>query len=67
MILQVIESKRRVLKEKNQALGVDLVTRFLDSADKRGETLSTKELRDVVLNFIIAGRDTTACALSWTV
>ena len=25
-----------------------------------------EELRDVVLNFIIAGRDTTACALSWT-
>jgi len=27
---------------------------------------SDKELRDIVLNFIIAGRDTTACALSWT-
>lgn len=24
------------------------------------------ELRDIVLNFMIAGRDTTACALSWT-
>jgi len=23
-------------------------------------------LRDIVLNFMIAGRDTTACALSWT-
>ena len=27
---------------------------------------SDKELRDIVLNFMIAGRDTTACALSWT-
>ena len=23
-------------------------------------------LRDIVLNFLLAGRDTTACALSWT-
>eukprot|EP00747_Dinoflagellata_sp_TGD_P078196 gnl/TRDRNA2_/TRDRNA2_159949_c0_seq2.p1 gnl/TRDRNA2_/TRDRNA2_159949_c0~~gnl/TRDRNA2_/TRDRNA2_159949_c0_seq2.p1 ORF type:complete len:282 (-),score=30.28 gnl/TRDRNA2_/TRDRNA2_159949_c0_seq2:27-872(-) len=29
------------------------------------ETLSTKFLRDVVLSFVIAGRDTTACTLSW--
>eukprot|EP00750_Incisomonas_marina_P003391 INCI13094.2.p1 GENE.INCI13094.2~~INCI13094.2.p1 ORF type:complete len:554 (+),score=113.69 INCI13094.2:238-1899(+) len=64
---EVIESKRRVLKDKNQALGVDLVTRFLDNANKRGETLSTRELRDIVINFIIAGRDTTASALSWSV
>ena len=25
-----------------------------------------QELRDIVMNFMIAGRDTTACALSWT-
>ena len=55
------------MKDKNQALGVDLVTRFLDNANKRGETLSTRELRDIVINFIIAGRDTTASALSWSV
>jgi cytochrome P450 len=28
---------------------------------------SDKELRDIVLNFMIAGRDTTACALSWSI
>ena len=27
---------------------------------------SPQELRDIVMNFMIAGRDTTACALSWT-
>ena len=26
---------------------------------------SDHELRDIVLNFMIAGRDTTACALAW--
>jgi cytochrome P450 len=38
----------------------------LDDAKKRGETLSEDHLRDLVLNFLIAGRDTTAQALSWT-
>lgn len=32
---------------------------------ERPERMSTEWLRDVVLNFVIAGRDTTACALSW--
>jgi len=41
----------------------DLIALFL-----QGETdgdFSTKYLRDMVLNFVIAGRDTTACLLSW--
>jgi cytochrome P450 len=29
------------------------------------ETMTTEWLRDVVMNFVIAGRDTTACTLSW--
>lgn len=39
---------------------------FLADAEKRGETVSEDYLRDLVLNFLIAGRDTTAQALSWT-
>jgi len=38
---------------------------FLEDADKRGEHISEDFLRDLVLNFLIAGRDTTAQALSW--
>lgn len=40
---------------------------FLADANKRGEHVSEDHLRDLVLNFLIAGRDTTAQALSWTV
>jgi len=40
---------------------------FLQDAEKRGEDLSEDYLRDLVLNFLIAGRDTTAQALSWTI
>merc|ERR1712203_964768 len=36
---------------------------FVQSEEK--EHFSTTFLRDVVLNFVIAGRDTTACTLSW--
>jgi len=39
---------------------------FLEDARKKGQTLSEDFLRDLVLNFLIAGRDTTAQALSWT-
>ncbi|CAE8643414.1 unnamed protein product, partial [Polarella glacialis] len=40
---------------------------FLEDAKQRGEDLSEDFLRDLVLNFLIAGRDTTAQALSWTI
>jgi cytochrome P450 len=70
--LGIIRGRRRSLAEGEQ-LGPDLISRFLASAKKleaRGATndetiLSDDELVDVVLNFLIAGRDTTACALSW--
>ena len=63
----VIEHKRRVVKDKSEPLGVDLVTRFLQNAERNNKTLTTQELRDVVINFIIAGRDTTASGLSWCI
>jgi fatty acid omega-hydroxylase len=40
---------------------------FLEDAKKRGDVLSEDYLRDLVLNFLIAGRDTTAQAISWTI
>ncbi|KAI9010412.1 cytochrome P450 [Phycomyces nitens] len=58
-------SKRRA----ELALGethTDLLSRFMNAKNENGESLSDKELRDTVLNFVIAGRDTTAQALSWT-
>lgn len=40
----------------------DLLANFMNSTKIR---LSTTYLRHLILNFIIAGRDTTACTLSW--
>ncbi|KAI9309679.1 cytochrome P450 [Cunninghamella echinulata] len=44
----------------------DLLSRFMVGKNEYGQPLSDEELRDVVLNMVIAGRDTTAQALSWT-
>ena len=65
---------RRRKANDGSPLGPDLISRFLAKGSKfvagkdkaSGGGFSDKELRDLVLNFLIAGRDTTACALSWT-
>lgn len=44
----------------------DLLDRFLNSKNVDGQSFSDQDLRDAILNFIIAGRDTTAVGLSWT-
>ena len=48
---------------------LDLASVFLDDSSSLSKTLglttSPKELRDILLNFILAGRDTSAQSLSW--
>lgn len=44
----------------------DLLDLFRSACDERGNHLSRTEIRDAALNLIIAGRDTTAEALSWS-
>jgi cytochrome P450 len=49
--------------------GKDIVSLFLDnfenSPDSKDRAFDPMYLRDIVVNFLIAGRDTTAQALSW--
>ncbi|CAK8560503.1 unnamed protein product [Lathyrus sativus] len=42
----------------------DILSRFIELGENNA---SDKSLRDVVLNFVIAGRDTTATTLSWAI
>ncbi|CDS07716.1 hypothetical protein LRAMOSA01665 [Lichtheimia ramosa] len=60
----VIEGRRAQLAKGE--VHHDLLSRFMNALNEHGEELSNTELRDIVLNFVIAGRDTTAQALSWT-
>lgn len=43
----------------------DLLLRFMKTKNAKDELYSDEELRDSMLNFIVAGRDTSAQTLSW--
>ncbi|KAG0297877.1 hypothetical protein BGZ98_000388 [Dissophora globulifera] len=43
----------------------DLMQLFMDAKDENGAPLSDEMLKDELINMILAGRDTTAQALSW--
>uniref|UniRef100_A0A6N2LR97 NAC domain-containing protein n=1 Tax=Salix viminalis TaxID=40686 RepID=A0A6N2LR97_SALVM len=52
---------------KNNKMKHDILSRFIELGENPGSNLTDKSLRDVVLNFVIAGRDTTATTLSWAI
>ncbi|KAF3792372.1 Cytochrome P450 704B1 [Nymphaea thermarum] len=43
----------------------DILSRFIELGEESDSRLTEKTLRNIVLNFVIAGRDTTATTLSW--
>ncbi|XP_078165129.1 cytochrome P450 CYP94D108-like [Carex rostrata] len=55
---QIIHSRK---KEKQTTEKHDLLARFVASSDN----YSDKFLRDIVISFLLAGRETTSSALSW--
>eukprot|EP01128_Nolandella_sp_AFSM9_P010671 TRINITY_DN7415_c0_g1_i1.p1 TRINITY_DN7415_c0_g1~~TRINITY_DN7415_c0_g1_i1.p1 ORF type:complete len:519 (+),score=81.91 TRINITY_DN7415_c0_g1_i1:119-1558(+) len=54
------------LSKREAVKGKDLLTMLLDERNEAGEGLPDQFLRDSLLNFVIAGRDTTALLLTWT-
>ncbi|GAA6003661.1 hypothetical protein JCM10207_003534 [Rhodosporidiobolus poonsookiae] len=52
--------------QKKEAAETDMLSLYMSLRDEQGAPLSRKMLRDSIFNLIIAGRDTTAQALSWT-
>jgi len=70
---RILDTESRTLIDKcrcdrNQGKRTDLLALFMQAAEGDGLPVakSAEYLRDMVLNFVIAGRDTTACTLSWT-
>jgi cytochrome P450 len=60
----VVKARR---EEEDLESKLDVLSRFMCMKNPAtGEDYTDKELRDIVLNFIIAGRDTTANSLSWS-
>ncbi|KAM0952980.1 putative cytochrome P450 [Dioscorea sansibarensis] len=58
--------RRRKAEWNNNKMKHDILSRFIElGKEPESGFNSDKSLRDIVLNFVIAGRDTTATTLSW--
>lgn len=57
---QIIKEKKAELQEKSSIDSVDLLSRFLSSGHSNEDFVT-----DIVISFILAGRDTTSAALTW--
>jgi cytochrome P450 len=64
-VYKVIQSRRREISAQNNYLKPDILSRFIASTEKIPENDSDKYLRDIILSFMVAGRETTAITLSW--
>jgi cytochrome P450 len=64
-IANIIQTKRREISLQNNNVKPDLLSRFMAVTEKNPENYSDKYLRDIVINFMLAGRDTVAITLSW--
>ncbi|XP_022873094.1 cytochrome P450 94A2-like [Olea europaea var. sylvestris] len=56
----IIKEKKQELQEKTSKESVDLLSRFLSSGHSDEDFVT-----DIVISFILAGRDTTSAALTW--
>ncbi|TPX34814.1 hypothetical protein SmJEL517_g02535 [Synchytrium microbalum] len=65
---EVVKEKRanKAAGRKVSNMRMDLLDFFMENSNEDGSPLSDEYFRDVVVNFILAGRDTTAQTLSWT-
>ena len=59
IVYGIVEQRRRQTKD-------DVLSTMLSARDEAGNQLSSKELRDEVMTLLLAGYDTTANALTWT-
>lgn len=63
---EVISSKKREQMEMQQNNDKeDILSRFLIESKKDPKKMNDQYLQDIILNFILAGKDTTANTLSW--
>ncbi|KAH7283359.1 hypothetical protein KP509_34G003200 [Ceratopteris richardii] len=68
LIVAVLEERRKATKEiKSSEERCDLLSQFMRYNGCGDGKYSDDELRDFIINFMVAGRDTTAVALSWFV
>ncbi|KAF3776280.1 Cytochrome P450 704C1 [Nymphaea thermarum] len=65
-IYKAISSRRKQYSRlQSPHVKEDILSRFLLESEKNPETMNDSYLRDIILNFMIAGKDTTGGTLSW--
>lgn len=64
---EVIRTRKKELSlvSEHDKQRSDILTVFMGLKDENGQPFSDKFLRDICVNFILAGRDTSSVALSW--
>uniref|UniRef100_A0A7N0UZL8 Cytochrome P450 n=1 Tax=Kalanchoe fedtschenkoi TaxID=63787 RepID=A0A7N0UZL8_KALFE len=62
----VIKAKRQQMKSMRESgEKEDILSRFLVESEKDPENMTDRYLKDIVLNFLIAGKDSSAVTMSW--
>ncbi|KAK9202436.1 hypothetical protein WN944_017646 [Citrus x changshan-huyou] len=62
----LISTKRNLLAmQQDSNEKEDILSRFLLASEKDPDKMDDQYLRDIILNFMIAGKDTSASTLSW--
>ncbi|XP_073000900.1 cytochrome P450 704C1-like isoform X1 [Typha latifolia] len=67
-VYKVIDRKIEQMSKQQQETQMkkeDILSRFLLERERDPDNINERYLRDIILNFMIAGRDTTAATLSW--
>ncbi|KAJ0968666.1 hypothetical protein J5N97_025583 [Dioscorea zingiberensis] len=65
MIHCKIEQMSKLQHDSIKLKREDMLSRFLIESEKDPVNITNQYLRDIILNFMIAGKDTTATTLSW--
>ncbi|MBL9028632.1 MAG: cytochrome P450 [Myxococcales bacterium] len=63
------ERVQKMIDERRRSSGeqTDLLTRLLAASDQDGTVMSDRQIRDEILTLFVAGHETTATGLAWTI
>ncbi|KQK19693.1 cytochrome P450 704C1 isoform X1 [Brachypodium distachyon] len=65
-VIHLIHQKKEKMKNgSDHKAREDILSRFIQESEKDPQTMNDRYLRDIVLSFLIAGKDTTGDTLSW--
>lgn len=66
IVFKMIRDRRSELSSKQEKPREDLLAMLMQAKDEDGSSMSDTQLRDEVMTLFLAGHETTAIALSWT-